>query len=297
MTFTMRFLACCFGLAVWCWGPGVGAAHEPEAKPQPATGSDGQSFMQVSENIDWDTIEWIERRYKVEALGFKARDESGWDWTGSDEVMVETRDAKGWTVTNEIGGIDSGDNHHFNPAVSCIIAVRAGIVVLGKTSVCNDVGEPAPFGFRVEMWEKDFSIFGFPIKCLTGGPPTHGGPHCANDGMGDDFIGSAQVDLSVQELETALPNVGTEYIETVVLNPCSSGESVCDVTYGPDYSFTYRITRLPDVRTDLRSALDEAMRKTGARTELEAIVNGLRSLHEPSLRQIDPGTAGPEAAK
>jgi hypothetical protein len=244
--------------------------------------------MQVSGDIPWDTIEWVERRYKVEALRFKARDETGWDWTGSDEVMVETDDAKGWTVSSEIGGIDSGDTYHFTPAVSCIIAVRAGIVVLGKTSVCDDVGEPAPLGFRVEMWEKDFSIFGFPKKCLVGGPPMHGGPHCADDGMGDDFIGSAKVDLSVQELETALPNVGDEYIETVVLNHCSSGESVCDVTYGPDYSFTFRVMRLSDVRTDLRSVLDEAMRKIGARSELEAIVNGLRSLRAPSPRQVEP---------
>ncbi|MGZ8366892.1 MAG: hypothetical protein ACXW37_11120, partial [Nitrospira sp.] len=66
-------------------------------------------------------------------------------------------------------------------------------------------------------------------------------------------------------------------------------ESVCDVTYGPDYSFTYRITRVPDLRVDLRSVLDEAMRKVGARSELEAIVAGLRSLRAPSPRQIEPG--------
>jgi len=287
MTFTMRFMACCLSLAIWCWGSAVVSAHEPQGSPQPA-GSDGQSSEQVSSNIAWDTIEWVERRYKVEALGFKARDESGIDWLGSDEVMIRTDDAKGWTVSDEIGSVDSGETHKLEPARSCIISVRAGIVVLGKTSVCNDTGEPAPLEFRVEMWEKDFSIFGFPKKCLTGGPSMHGGPHCADDGMGDDFIGSAQVDLSVQQLEAVLRNTGDEYIETVVLNPCSGGESVCDVTYGPDYSFTFRVTRLPDVRTDLRSILDEAMRRSGARSELEAIAAGLRSLRAPNLRQVEP---------
>jgi hypothetical protein len=87
---------------------------------------------------------------------------------------------------------------------------------------------------------------------------------------------------------TQLPNVGDEYIETVVLNPCDYDESVCDVTYGPDYTFTYRITRLSDVRVGLSAVLDEAMRKVGARSELEAIVAGLRSLRAPSLRQIEP---------
>jgi len=98
----------------------------------------------VRRDIPWDTIEWTEWRYKVEAIAFEARDESGLDWWGSDEVMVETRDAKGWTVSGEIGGIDSGDSHQFGPLRSCVVAVRPGIVVLGKTSVCTDVGERPP---------------------------------------------------------------------------------------------------------------------------------------------------------
>ena len=60
----------------------------------------------VPADFPWETItaEWTERRYKVEAIRFKARDETGADWPGADEVMVETNDAKGSTVTNEIGG-------------------------------------------------------------------------------------------------------------------------------------------------------------------------------------------------
>jgi hypothetical protein len=154
--------------------------------------------------------------------------------------------------------------------------------------VCDEAGEPAPLGFGVEFWEKDFGLFGSVCKVLPPQPGFHAGPYCANDGSGDDFIGRARIDLSTKDLEATLPNVGDEHIETVVLNPCSSGESVCDVTYGSDYSFTYRITRLRDARVGLRSVLDEAMRKIGTRSELEAIVNGLRSLRAPSPRQIEP---------
>ena len=66
-------------------------------------------------DIPWHTFEVIERRYKIEAVRFKALDETGIDWPGSDEVMVRTFDAKGWTVSNEIGDIDSGDTHNFDP--------------------------------------------------------------------------------------------------------------------------------------------------------------------------------------
>lgn len=285
MTSRKRFVAICFGFASWFWCTASSFAQVPPATPQP-DGAGRPAVVVVPSDIPWHTFEVIERRYKIEAMRFKARDETGWDWTGSDEVMVETLDAKGWTVSNEIGDIDSGDTHRFDPDKSCIIAVRPGVVLLGKTSVCDDAGEPALLGFRVEMWEKDIG-FGACVV-LKPGPGQHAGPHCANK-LGDDFIGRAQIDFSMQELEAALPNVGDEFIETVVLNPCR-GTDVCDVTYGPDYSFTYRITRLPDVRVGLRSVLDEAMRRIGARSELEAIVAGLRSLRAPSPRKTEPET-------
>lgn len=258
------------------------ASAQPEDAGRPAV-------AEASSGSPWDTIEWVERRYKIEAMRFKARDESGVDWWGSDEVMVSTDDAKGWTVSDEIGDIDSGDTHRFDPAKSCVVAVRPGIVVLGKTSACDDVGEPAPLSFQVEFWEKD--PIGYPMgfcSTVAPGPGRHAGPHCPNDGNGDDFLGSAQIDLSTQDLEAALPKVGDEYIETVVLNPCQ--DQVCGDFDFPDYTFTYRITRLPDVRVDLRSVLDEAMRRSGARSELEAIAAGLRSLRAPSPRKIEPET-------
>ena len=79
---------------------------------------------------------------------------------------METTDAKGCTVTNEIGDIDSGDTHHFRPRKrSCIVWVRPSIVVLGKTSAAI-AGEPVPLWFQVDFWEKDWSLFGFPRKAL-----------------------------------------------------------------------------------------------------------------------------------
>lgn len=284
MTSRTRFMVCC-GLAAWLSSTGPAFAQQRPPTPQPE--STARSAIVVPGDIPWHTLELMEPRYKVEAMRFKARDETGYDWWGSDEVMVGTHDAKGWTASDEIGGIDSGDTHKFDPAKSCIVAVRPGIVVLGKSSVCDGVGEPAPLGFRVEIWEKDFSIFGFPNKCLPGDPGTHAGSHCANDGMGDDFIGHAQIDMSAQELETKLPSVGSEHIETVVLNPCR-GSDVCDVTFGPDYSFTFRVTRLANALVQVRVVLDEAMRTIGARSELEAIVAGLRALRPPSPRKIEP---------
>ncbi len=245
----------------------------------------------VPADFDWGTItaDWVERRYKVEAIRFKARDETGVDWPGSDEVMVGTFDAKGATVTNEIGDIDSGDVHEFDPAVSCIVGVRPGTVILGKSSVCDEAGEPGPFSFKVEMWEKD--AFGYPPGFCAALPPPpghHNGPHCVNDHNGDDFIGWRELFFPIPDLETTLPNVGDSFIETVALNPCE-GDDICGAPWAgfPDYSFTYRTTRLPDVHTTFRDELLAAMRRSRIAIAGDAVAAGLRSLPAPVDRQAE----------
>ena len=285
-----HFMAIFFSVVagLWCT-PGAFAQVRP-ASPQPVDAGH-PAIAEVSRGTRWDTIRWVERRYKIEAIRFKARDETGIDWLGSDEVMVETNDAKGSTVSHEIGGIDSGDIHNFDSAKSCIVAVRPGFAVLGESSVCEEVGEPAPLGFQVEFWEIDFAGFPPPGFCVPAGTPEPGGhvaPWCSH-GNGDDFIGRAQIDYSTQELEAALPNIGDEQIESVTLDPCPG--QIC--AGFPDYTFTWRVTRLPDALVNLGTLVNEAMQRSGAGSELEAIATGLRSLRAPSPRKIEPETGNP----
>ena len=238
-------------------------------------------------DFPWNTItaEWIERRYKVEAIRFKARDETGIDWLGSDEVMVGTVDAKGFTVSDEIGGINSGDTHEFGPTVSCIIGVPPGIVTLGRNSVCDEEGVAGPFSFKAELWEKDITFPSEVCLVLGAGPGEHAGAHCLDDGSGDDFIGWRRLFFPIPDLEATLPNVGDSFTETVVLFPCPEGTDVCGGWDFADYSFTYRTTRLADVRTDFRSELLAAMERSHIANPGDAIAAGLRSLAAPVERK------------
>ncbi|RFC34941.1 MAG: hypothetical protein DID92_2727744373 [Candidatus Nitrotoga sp. SPKER] len=285
-----RSMVICFGLAAGFWCTANTFAQTHPTSPQPEDTDHPIVVTEASSSINWDTIRWVERRYKIEAIRFKARDETGIDWLGSDEVVVETTDTKGWTVSREVGNIDSGDTHNFDPAKSCIVAVRPGIVVLDESSVCEKAGEPAPLSFQVELWEQD--SIGFPAGFCVGGqetpePGRHAGPYSAScpDGSGfNDFIGRAQINYSTQELEAALPNVGDEQIESITLDPCPG--QIC--AGFADYTFTWRVTRLPNALVNLGSVLNEAMQRSGARSELEAITTGLRYLRAPDSHKIKP---------
>ena len=179
-------------LVAWLGCAGDIGAQEATRRAQPAE-LVGRSRRWPAA-FPWDdiVIEWNEPRYKVEAIRFKARDESGFDWLGSDEVIVETVDAEGWTVSEEIGSVNSGDTHDFNPGRSCIVPVRPGVVVLGNSSNCIRSGQAAPLSFVVRLWEQDFFLESF---CAPHDAQFHSGPHCPNPEPGADFIGVALIDL------------------------------------------------------------------------------------------------------
>lgn len=243
---------------------------------------------QPSAILNWRDIayQWVERRYKIEAVRFTARQESGLGFLGSDDVMVETYDADGWTRSDRITDIDSGDVHEFNPSVSCIVSVRAGEVALGRNSNCDGEGMPAPIRFRIKMIELDFWPFGFAVD---GRGAHHYGRSLEGRATNrDDLIGEAQVDLTAQDLDAVLPNVGDTYDETVLLFPC--GDDACGEGWllwrNGDYTFTYRITRLADQRVDFVSILDAAMKRSGMATETEAVAAGLRALRAPLRRAL-----------
>jgi hypothetical protein len=160
-----KIITFCLGLAACSWCAANAVEYSQPTSPKPGE-ADQPTAAEASSRINWD-ISWLERRYKIEALRFKAVDETGIDWLGSDEVIVETNDAEGWTASKEFDDIDTGDVHNFNPAKSCIVAVRAGTAVLGESSVCDEAGEPAPLNFQVEFWEQD--SIGFPVGfCVPG---------------------------------------------------------------------------------------------------------------------------------
>ncbi len=162
-------------------------------------------------------------RYRVTAYSFKALDESGIDWSGSDEPYwvfnsVGTAGTAASRASQVFGGIDTDDTQYFAPVDSCVWG-------------CGVAGAPAPFGIglSVQLWEQDLghvsetlhdtaSFFqqAGPILTAAGAPPWVG---TATSTMGkamdfilgwaeDDLLGTNTYAFDAAGLAAALPARG-----------------------------------------------------------------------------------------
>jgi hypothetical protein len=97
-------------------------------------------------------------------------------------------------------------------------------------------GAPGPFGFEVTMVEVDLDLFGFSVP-----PHVDSGPN--------DLIGRRTVSFTAEELVAAMPAVGDTVEETITLGPCFEPSGCVTSPLLPEpaeYTFTWRLTRLPD---------------------------------------------------
>lgn len=169
-------------------------------------------------------------QFVAQALWFKANDETGWYWTGSDEVyalfsdMDPTHDVR---LTSTYGDVDEGESRTFTSADSC----------MGPQPDCSR-GSPS-LNLRYAFWEEDGPIplgLEFCPGWLTGSdyPLYHG--KCPSD----DLIGRGSIILSQDGLVAMLPDVGASREFTAVMDK-DAGK----------YRFRYRITRLADAERTL----------------------------------------------
>lgn len=209
----------------------------------------------------------VERRYKVEALRFKALDETWYDspWFApwiSDEVMVILRDParKVMSVSRIFEDVDTNETRTFGPRENCILPIsnvqNDWLWKPGESWSCAGAGVAGPFYFIVEMYEADsdtwndiyncFVELGCPFGIAIGYPESS---HTFT--KGDELIGKRSLTFSAEELAAALPYVGDYVEETITLGPCFDERGCVEspgLPTGPEYTFSYRVTRLPNKR-------------------------------------------------
>jgi CARDB len=120
------------------------------------------STQLVTESNEYDNGRWTvglayascstQPRYRVEADKFTAVDESGIDWTGSDEpyFVFHTLGADGAqhrTQSRVFGDIDSGDTAYFDGTEGCLYRLLV---------ICSGYAAPNGIGFSILLLEDDF---------------------------------------------------------------------------------------------------------------------------------------------
>ena len=169
-------------------------------------------------------------QFKVEALWFKANDETGWYWTGSDEVyaVFSDMDPRHYDhQTSTYGNVDEGDTVNFSAADRCM-ATRPD---------CSS--GTADLNVRFSFWERDprfeigvaycpGDIDGSHTRLMEGECSSH------------DLIGRGSIIHSRNDLVAMLPAVGDSRESTAVMDQDAGV-----------YRFRYRITRLPDAQVSI----------------------------------------------
>ncbi|MGD9982513.1 MAG: hypothetical protein AB7H66_11665 [Hyphomonadaceae bacterium] len=176
-------------------------------------------------------------QFRVEAVHFRAVDESGADWPGSDEVyFVFSAGAPTDKITAVYEDLDSGETRNVAARDSCI-APAAACATSGADLV----------QIEVAMFERD--LCGFMYGDL---PNAH---YVLQHGLcaGDDLIGRATISYTAQQLVSRLRRPGASLERTVTLGgPCGYTPPGGYCTYsdamptGPEYTLRYRVTRLDD---------------------------------------------------
>jgi hypothetical protein len=199
-------------------------------------------------------------QYRLEARSFTAVDESGWDWTGSDEPVLVFSWSDGTQIhtweSPKFDDVDSGET--FSLGNQCLL----------PPALCA-TGAPAPMWMTVQVHEidggytygelsqttKDAIIYGaaaagYGLGALLGDPSTGAtvGKYVAGYLLrlfGDDVIGSINLTYNEWDFTSVLPNVGSTYSESVMISGYG-GDFPEFVDDPADYSIRIRARRMPD---------------------------------------------------
>lgn len=175
----------------------------------------------------------VRARYMVEAINFKALNETGIDFLGSDEIVVRFAIDGKSMFTGIHGNVDTGDTIVFRSGQRCIFPAVDPDQTLNHVWACGARGAPGPLRFQITLYEHDGPIRHFLTAagfCISyaGDDLTN---YCDNRTPLESLtIGSGYVELTEAELADLMPTVGTS-VERVV--PIASA-----------YRVNIRLTRL-----------------------------------------------------
>jgi hypothetical protein len=199
-------------------------------------------------------------RFVVKAIVFAAKDQTGWDFWGHDEVVIVFRTPRYALVGSEYGYITSDTSHPtgFSEGQDCITPAIDPIPDLAKWS-CDEAGVSGPISFTVGFYEQDIDVpailcifypCGFSYPQSLDGDVFKPGGEFPQEKSPNDLIGKEKVQISLQTLLQKLPRVGDSYQAKVSLyGGCDNSKSTtsCESGDTTEYEMSYEVRRVRDV--------------------------------------------------
>lgn len=183
------------------------------------------------------------RRYTVTAHRFRCGDESGPDWSGSDEVKwVFTTKLEGrpstTVATKEFGDVDSGETRQIGMELVSDHQAPIGLSIqLFEIDQGKDLKGKVEKAFRLLEKVPEVGTWVSSVPEVVKG-------HIAKM-LEDDLMGSHTVIFRARDLERKLPTVGSTFIERLYLGG-KGGDLPWAVAGGPDYYLDLRVRREGD---------------------------------------------------
>ncbi len=205
-----------------------------------------------------------EARYRVDLIEVKARDETGIDAFGSDEIVIYVESKHGDLLIRGFDDMDSGETVTVPAGHSCLVSPRDSGAPDGVWG-CSPEGAALPISLDLTVFEKDgvgraawelFTTLDSDF-CVSGRHTGDIGPDCnADQHLPDDrnAVGSVRFALAADTIGTLL--VGETRRDNLVVDACSKtttiDHAVCSLGLGTNaWNGVYRLslvtTRLPDV--------------------------------------------------
>lgn len=195
-------------------------------------------------------------RYMIEAIDFRALDETGVDATGSDEIVARFSLDSISMFTGVYGSVDRGETHAFRARQRCIWPAIDPDKNRNQNWTCDAAGRPGPVSFDVTIYEHD----GVLRQWLTGewifcsNPQTDLADNCNHSQLESAVVGRYRLFYSEDDLARTLPKPGMHSTNTILIDRCSEAVTVRNEICGyspsmPDYAayrVSIRITRQPN---------------------------------------------------
>jgi hypothetical protein len=197
------------------------ATSQTRGKAPPPSRGPGPVALHEGQEITFTTPQ-----FKVEALWIKSNDETGWYWTGSDEVyaIFSDMDPTHTDRTTSEYELDEGDTANFGASDTC----------MAPQPNC-DRGM-ADLNVRFSFWESDWAApLGFSYCNKPDSPGIRWRLHFGKC-IDDDFIGEGSIIHNAADLVAMLPDVESSREFTHVMDK-NAGK----------FRFRYRITRMPNI--------------------------------------------------